>query len=454
MKLLAILAIAVLAASHLSAQTETVLKAKATDALTESIVIPSGKSVTIASGATITAASGSTVTGFGGTPAWGDITGTPANVTEFGELANAAGVLTNNGSGTFSYTGTSAGGNAGSDFGKIPLYNFSGHLVATALSAQPASAGYPRTAVVNTGLSYTHQAFLTTTLGFVTPSTSRALLFPDETGTLISTGGTGTVTNTMLAGSIALSKLSITGTPTGSLFLRDDGTWAAASTDLASPGPIGGTTPSTGAFTTTTATSVVTADVPGLAITQEWNNAAVSFSALKISATNTASVSPATFPSAFLRMFVNGSEVGGFYNYYNSLSLRCQNVEMGGRSKNHGISRQSDLMWNITAADTYVAAIDSDEIRLSSLSDLTWKGDFAPYSGSPDTRIKRTAAAALKVGDATTGYGIIEDLYRRVGGGSPEGAITAPVGCIYHRTDTGDIWRKTSGTGNTGWVTP
>jgi hypothetical protein len=38
----------------------------------------------------------------------------------------------------------------------------------------------------------------------------------------------GAVTNSMLAGSIALSNLSITGTPDGSKFLRDDGTWAAA----------------------------------------------------------------------------------------------------------------------------------------------------------------------------------------------------------------------------------
>ena len=64
MKTLAILAILALAASHLSAQTETVLKNKETDALTESIVIPTGKSVTINSGASII--NNGTATGFGG----------------------------------------------------------------------------------------------------------------------------------------------------------------------------------------------------------------------------------------------------------------------------------------------------------------------------------------------------------------------------------------------------
>jgi hypothetical protein len=39
----------------------------------------------------------------------------------------------------------------------------------------------------------------------------------------------GSVTNSMLAGSIAISKLSITGTPDGTKFLRDDGVWANTS---------------------------------------------------------------------------------------------------------------------------------------------------------------------------------------------------------------------------------
>lgn len=46
------------------------------------------------------------------------------------------------------------------------------------------------------------------------------------TGSFATTIAAGVVTNAMLAGSIALSKLSITGTPDGTKFLKDDGTWA------------------------------------------------------------------------------------------------------------------------------------------------------------------------------------------------------------------------------------
>lgn len=48
------------------------------------------------------------------------------------------------------------------------------------------------------------------------------------TGSFATSIASGAVTNAMLAGSIALSKLSITGTPDGTKFLRDDGSWQAA----------------------------------------------------------------------------------------------------------------------------------------------------------------------------------------------------------------------------------
>ncbi len=53
----------------------------------------------------------------------------------------------------------------------------------------------------------------------------------------------GTVSNTDLAGSIALSKLLIAGTPDGTKFLKDDGTWATVAGGGGGGGPSGCSTP-------------------------------------------------------------------------------------------------------------------------------------------------------------------------------------------------------------------
>lgn len=50
-----------------------------------------------------------------------------------------------------------------------------------------------------------------TSLAAVDPTADRTITFPDRSGTVITTGDTGTVTNTMLAGSIAYGKLTLTG---------------------------------------------------------------------------------------------------------------------------------------------------------------------------------------------------------------------------------------------------
>jgi hypothetical protein len=51
-----------------------------------------------------------------------------------------------------------------------------------------------------------------TTLAVVDPTADRTITLPDVSGTVITSGDTGTVTNAMLAGSIAYGKLSLTGT--------------------------------------------------------------------------------------------------------------------------------------------------------------------------------------------------------------------------------------------------
>jgi len=77
--------------------------------------------------------------------------------------------------------------------------------------------------------------------------------------------------------------------------------------------------------------------------------------------------------------------------------------------------------------------------------------------------VNTSAAAGIKrVGTALqirlnddSAFASIQSLYDRVGSGTPEGAVSAPVGTTYHRTDGASgtsLYIKKSGTGNTGWV--
>jgi len=61
-----------------------------------------------------------------------------------------------------------------------------------------------------------------------TPTADRIVQF-DPNGAIVSTADTGTVTNTMLAGSIAISKIAATGSANSSTYLRGDGSWATPS---------------------------------------------------------------------------------------------------------------------------------------------------------------------------------------------------------------------------------
>jgi hypothetical protein len=69
-------------------------------------------------------------------------------------------------------------------------------------------------------------------------------------------------------------------------------------------------------------------------------------------------------------------------------------------------------------------------------------GDFGPWAERELEAVERSieSIAALSISK---------------GAGTPEGAIAAPVGSLYLRTDGGantTLYIKESGTGNTGWV--
>lgn len=75
--------------------------------------------------------------------------------------------------------------------------------------------------------------------------------------------------------------------------------------------------------------------------------------------------------------------------------------------------------------------------------------------------ILRTDLPLSKVFHDTTLFGDgtrkspLRTNYLKVGTGTPEGNVVAPVGTLYTRTDGGTnttLYVKESGTGNTGWV--
>jgi len=259
MKLFALLtATALLLASHASAQVKNVTKTISTNGLVENLVVPSGKTLTINSGGSII--NNGTATGFTATAAWGSITGTlssqtdlqtaldaklasataastyqplDSGLTALAGLADASGVLTNNGSGSLSYTATSTGGSFTSDSGKLARFGTFGELNATMVFQVygPSGVGsYPNTSISASSLTLAQSASNFISLTAATVTGGKYIKLPAigteaSPATLITDLDTGTVTNAMLAGSIALSKLAITGTPDGTKYLRDDGTW-------------------------------------------------------------------------------------------------------------------------------------------------------------------------------------------------------------------------------------
>lgn len=86
-----------------------------------------------------------------------------------------------------------------------------------------------------------------------------------------------------------------------------------------------------------------------------------------------------------------------------------------------------------------VGYIPIDEFQLSDISE-------------PSARIRDNSDHA-PITEAS--FARLMGLYLKRGAGTPEGAVIAPIGTLYLRTDGGantTLYVKQSGTGNTGWV--
>lgn len=220
---------------------------------------------------------------------WTKLTFVPAPVSTFGALANAAGVLTNNGAGTYQWTQAptfeqvtikpAMGIEGQMTFQYVDEFNVTSTVMNLSWSSSSILQLFNTTTGVylNTkpeGWQYFPNNGFYTEIGFVSPSANRSILLPDESGIVLTSSGVGTVTSTMilngtivaadiadatitnakLAGSIAASKLvgtdiatvgtitagtwqgSIiapaylgTGTSITTKYLRGDGTWQTIS---------------------------------------------------------------------------------------------------------------------------------------------------------------------------------------------------------------------------------
>lgn len=179
-----------------------------------------------------------------------------AELSAFASLSNASGVLTNNGTGTLSYTGKSAGGNYSADSGKLATFAADGSLkVSTSFQVNASGGDDTQNAqLLGAGIYFNNVSgsgfhhFLNA--AGVTPTANRVHALPDASGTLIGTGNLNSITavGTLTSGEVPTSLL--TGTVSNAQLAN------SSITINGSPVSLGGsTTISTGLSIGSTATS-------------------------------------------------------------------------------------------------------------------------------------------------------------------------------------------------------
>lgn len=102
------------------------------------------------------------------------------------------------------------------------------------------------------------------------------------------------------------------------------------------------------------------------------------------------------------------------------------------------------LLNTVTGSTGVLSSITNSSGLASAISDETGTGVLV-FGTSPSFTTQITAPKIVYSGSVIETYGT----------GTPEGAITADIGSVFHRTDGGSsttLYVKESGSGNTGWV--
>lgn len=279
-----------------------------------------------------------------------------------------------------------------------------------------------------------------------------------------------------------------------------------SSFDPHSPGPIGDVTPSTGAFTSITATpandtsglSITGGSITGsgatsfLNVTGTWNTTG-SPDALSVNIVNTASGSSAMM----IGLRRSGVIVGGIsktgdltlrnidgpivsFSWFGndrsgSMQLNGQSVSIEGpwrsiSTQTGGIARFTAL--SASAVSTWFSLQDDEIVGSLSLRDGSTANQFrVANTFSSQTSYEmfsidwKTEANVARVGPVVGSGGgtartakyylVANGPFITSGSGDPEGVVSAPVGSLFTRTDGGvltTLYVKQSGAGNTGWA--
>lgn len=258
MKVLPLLsAFCFLLSASLPAQTKAVTKNITGNTLVESLVIPtSGPTLTIGNVSPTEISYLDNVTAAIQTQLDAK-QASHAILTALSSLANSAGLLTNNGSGTLSYTATTEGAQAANE-GKVVLFGTGGIIRATGLQALSDGSTAPYTSLQTDRLIFI-PAFGTNGILTHAITASRTWTLPDATGTVALTSditksavGLGNVENTALSTWAGTSNITTVGTITGGTwqggiiapsylgagssitakYLRGDGTWQTVSSGV------------------------------------------------------------------------------------------------------------------------------------------------------------------------------------------------------------------------------
>lgn len=368
-----------------------------------------------------------------------------------------------------------------------------------------------------------------TVLAAATPSGTHTITMPnDQTGNVVTTGGTGTVSATMLASTAVTpgTYTNMTGT------VDADGRLTAASSGSGGVTSITGTANQITVTGTTTPTLSLAATITGLtsvtsttfvgALTGTASGNAVlganTFTGAQTNSTASAASSPAhhltgaictggTGTTNLPHFLIQPSGATAFTSLSTSGTALGINLDVNaGNLIDAGVdgvstfkisaAGQVTISSNLIAAGGYVRAGNiyanstSNVLELFTNSGIVSIGSsevvnlnrdtnytlgikngtnpmavklYETASGSNDEYLEISAAAGTNTikpvatgsGTASTvRYYTTPTVWFGSGSGTPESVETAGIGSVFTDTATGTLYRKTSGTGNTGWVTP